>query len=422
MVLPPSGAPEAVCILGGGSFGSACLRIVADSVAQKPELFQPRVTWWIRREALAAKIRAERVNPEYLPGCRIPENVDVLSELSAALKDAQVLVFATPYDGLPEMLPLVKAALGEKRASQVRALHLVKSLVLEEDGPNKPPRLTWAGDKIEEGLGLPSGSCCALAGGNIYTEMGRDEPAEATIGFGPGAKARNDAEVFRQLFTLPGRFVVDEVSDDVWGVQACGALKNVVSVATGFVEGLDLGFNARAIALRVGLSEMRKFCLAHGKARGFKPETLLTACGVGDLVLTCNAGRGRKLSGAWVKAGEKPGTWDELQNKVLGGMKIPDLKNAEKTQRFLKAHGAKPEDYPMFMSVHEVAAGRMSARDFVAGLAGGPLQHAPPPPGKPPGAGGMRSIGLVASVLTAIVVGGLLFSKKGTTGKETVLR
>ena len=123
---------------------------------------------------------------------------------------------------------------------------------------------------------------------------------------------------------------------DRLGVELCGGLKNVISLAAGFCEGLGEGANTRAAVIRLGLKEMAAFALSVGAS----PETVFEeSSGVGDLILTCTVGRGRRLAAAFAQQYASEGAcdseeasarrWAALENELFNGMKLPDWHNAK---------------------------------------------------------------------------------------------
>jgi len=116
---------------------------------------------------------------------------------------------------------------------------------------------------------------------------------ETTVGY----KKPENGMLIREIFDDP-LFRVGVVQD-VSGVEACGALKNVVALGAGFCDGLELGDNSKGAIIRIGLMEMKKFIQSH--FAGVKDETFFQSCGVADLIVTCYGGRNRKCAEAFVK-------------------------------------------------------------------------------------------------------------------------
>lgn len=138
-----------------------------------------------------------------------------------------------------------------------------------------------------------------LMGANIANEVAQEMFCEATIGY----KNKEYAERFKLLFDTP-HFRINCVRD-VEGVELCGALKNIVAIAAGIVDGLDLGENTKAAIIRIGLAEMKRFIdLFAPINESERWETFFESCGVADLITTCFGGRNRKLAEAHVRTGK----------------------------------------------------------------------------------------------------------------------
>lgn len=135
-------------------------------------------------------------------------------------------------------------------------------------------------DVIQDRLGI---ACCALSGANIANEVAEEKFCETTIGY----RNEEDGKLFQKLFDTANFRV--QLIEDVQGVSLCGALKNVVAVAAGFVDGLGLGNNTKSAIIRLGLMDMKNF------AKEFFPEVkdqtfLEESAGVADVITSCESG------------------------------------------------------------------------------------------------------------------------------------
>jgi hypothetical protein len=183
--------------------------------------------------------------------------------------------------------------------------------------------------------------------------------AEATLGY--AANNSEAAEELLKLFSTP-LFAVELVPDLI-GVDLCGALKNCITLSSGFCVGQDLGMNVRAAILRKGHQEIRRF------ARGFFPvraSTFDSAAGIGDLILSCIVGRGQRLAEAFVRAGGARG-WEELEKELLGGQRIPDYHNVRAVHAFLSHHG-RLDSFPILKATYEIAHAGAPAASLLAAL------------------------------------------------------
>ena len=182
-------------------------------------------------------------------------------------------------------------------------------------------------------------------GANVANEMASDAFCETTIGYTDAA----NGELFRLAFDDPA-FKVGTVEDTV-GVELCGALKNIVAIGAGFVDGLGMGGNTKAAIIRIGLNEMVKFCKMF--YTGVQDATFLESCGVADLITTCYGGRNRKCAEAFAKHG-KTKSLDEIEAELLGGQKLQGTLTAKEVNHILKMKGLESE-FPFFTTVYKIS-------------------------------------------------------------------
>ncbi len=245
-----------IAVLGAGSWGTA-LAIHLGRTGHDVRL-------WARDEGLVEHMTRTRVNERYMPDLRLPDTVRPTSALETALGAAPFVLFAVPSHGLREVLReavpllaanavLISAAKGLEAGSLARM-----SQVLAEETGHLLPIVVLSGPSfaLEVAWGLPTAVLAASS----------DSAAVAAV-----------QEQFRgAAFRL-------YASDDVTGVEIGGALKNVIAIAAGVVEGTGLGHNAMAALITRGLVEISRLAGAEGGRR----ETLAGLSGLGDLVLTC---------------------------------------------------------------------------------------------------------------------------------------
>ena len=155
--------------------------------------------------------------------------------------------------------------------------------------------------------------------------MALENFCEATIGY----REEGNGLIFKKVFDT--QYFRINIVKDVCGVELCGALKNVVAVGAGFVDGLRLGDNTKAAIIRIGLMEMKKFCKSFYD--GIKDETFLESCGIADLITTCNGGRNRKVSEAKVHTGK---SFEVLEKEMLNGQKLQGPQTAREVYQILQ--------------------------------------------------------------------------------------
>ncbi len=325
---------SAVAVLGAGSWGTALAIHLAH--AGRP------VRLWGRSPALVDRLVTARVNPSYLGGAALPPEVVVESELSRAVAGAAFVVIAVPSHALREVVRaaaslldgtavLVSAVKGLEEGSLLRM-----SEVTDQETSGRWPVVVLSGPSFaaEVARGLPTAvlaaSRDAVAAGRVQAQFR-----------GPGLR----------LY----------VSDDVPGVEIGGALKNVIAIAAGAVEGLGLGHNAMAALITRGLAEISRLACAEGGRR----DTLAGLSGLGDLVLTCTGGLSRNRHvGVELARGRPLGEiLSELQ-MVAEGVRTTGAALALGAR-----HGV---ELPIAAQMDAVLAGRTAPRAAVEALMGRP--------------------------------------------------
>jgi len=246
-------------VVGGGAWGTA--------LACQARRAGRRVTLWSRDPAVSASIARDRANPIYLPGLPLDGGIEAAADL-AALAACDALLLVCPAQAVRELsarlaggAPVVICAKGIEASSG-----LLMPEVLAEVLPGRPLAMLSGPSFAEEVTkGLPTAVSIATA--------------DATLGQTlAGALARG---AFRPYWT-----------QDVLGVALGGAIKNVLAIAAGVVEGRGLGHNAAAALITRGFAEMARL----GQAMGADLETLTGLAGLGDLVLTCHGPLSRNRS------------------------------------------------------------------------------------------------------------------------------
>ncbi len=251
-----------VAVLGGGSWGTA-LAVHLARIGHTVRL-------WARDPALVAEMRTRRANPVYLPDTPFPETLTVTDRLDEALAGAATVVVAVPSHGL--------RAVARQAAAHVDAGAVVLSATKGlEDGS-----LLRMSEVLAEEWPHVRG-LAVLSGPSFAAELARSLPTVVVVA------SRSDDAVRRVQEDFRSGAMRLYASGDVVGVELGGALKNVMAIAAGAVEGMRLGHNARAAVITRGLAEMSRLAVAAGGDR----ETLAGLAGMGDLVLTCTGSLSR---------------------------------------------------------------------------------------------------------------------------------
>lgn len=257
-----------ICVLGAGAWGTALAINAAGRHA---------VTLWARDAAQVQAMSSARENARYLPGIGFPTTLNVRGgEASSAFADAELVIVATPMSALREQLGLLRhvgcpVAWLSKGVEPAQAGSAEVGLLAHEIQARVAPGLT-AG---------------VLSGPSFAQEVAQGRPT-ALVAASPSAAVR---EALVGAFHGPTLRVY--ANEDIVGVEVGGAVKNVLAIATGLADGLDLGLNARAALITRGLAEMTRF----GVALGARAETFMGLSGLGDLVLTATGdlSRNRKV-------------------------------------------------------------------------------------------------------------------------------
>ena len=262
-----------IVVIGAGAWGTA----LAVSAAQRADGAHS-VTLSARNPDHASSMERVRENTRYLPGIALPPSLKVCTDTAQSLvdrvHDAQLVVIATPMSGLRATLRVV-------RGRTVPVAWLCKGL--------EPYGASASGQMAHEiqAEAAPHLTAGALSGPSFAMEVARGQPT-ALVASSKHATVR---EALVEAFHTPSLRVY--ANEDIIGVEVGGAVKNVLAIATGLCDGLNLGANARAALITRGLAEMTRF----GIALGAKPETFMGLSGLGDLVLTATGdlSRNRKV-------------------------------------------------------------------------------------------------------------------------------
>jgi len=247
-----------VAILGAGAWGTAVAVHLARTSAP------PAVRLWARDPDQARSMAARRENARYLPGIALPSSIAIGAKLDEAVAGATLLIVATPISALPDLVSKLRDN------ASAPLVWLGKGFIATAG----PPGVTLAHRVIASLWPMPVG---AISGPSFAEEVARGLPAAVSVAATDAGLADAVARLLR------GGALRAYVSDDLTGVEAGGAIKNVLAIAAGASDGLGFGHNARAALITRGLAETGRLSTALGGKR----ETLMGLAGLGDLVLTC---------------------------------------------------------------------------------------------------------------------------------------
>jgi glycerol-3-phosphate dehydrogenase (NAD+) len=270
----------------------------------------------------------------YLEGVKLPENVVAVPELEIAVTDATHLIFVLPHQFLRGACASIKAAASHSK--DAIGISLVKGM----DAEGNSAGFEMGSDVIKAVLGLP---VSVLSGANIANEVAKGLFCESTIGY----TCREQGEQWKALFETP--YFRLALVPGVRGVELCGALKNVIAMGAGFVDGLLMGDNTKAAIIRIGLAEMRRFIRLFVD-EPVSDEIFFESCGLADLVTTCFGGRNRRIAETHVTTGRPI---DQLEAELLGGQKLQGPPAAKEVHSVLAARG-KLEEFPLMTAIYRI--------------------------------------------------------------------
>jgi glycerol-3-phosphate dehydrogenase (NAD(P)+) len=246
-------------VLGSGSWGTAFAKVLADA--------GQGVTMWARRPEVAAAIRDQRCNLDYLPTLRLPDSVTATTDPGEALVGAELVVLAVPSQTLRGNLAQWSATI----APDATLISLMKGIEL---GSTK--RMS---EVICEAAGVDPDRVVVVSGPNLAAEIAAEQPAATVVASRDAARAEAVQKAISTRYFRP------YTNDDVIGCELGGAVKNVIALAYGMAAALGFGDNTRASLITRGLAETARL----GQALGADPRTFAGLAGLGDLVATCSS-------------------------------------------------------------------------------------------------------------------------------------
>jgi glycerol-3-phosphate dehydrogenase (NAD+) len=377
--------------------GSTIAKVVAENVTAHTDLFEEEVQMWVYEEdvtvpkssphfdssnadkshKLSELINKLHENVKYLPSITLPSNIVANPSLEDSVAHATILIFNMPHQFIPHIAKQIRG----KIVPYARGISCIKGIEVSERG------VRLFSEMIGDELGI---YCGALSGANIATEVALEKWCETTVAYDPppmdsrqptpeqsphastvdlsmtaldgSANGRRSGrglkplpveypplshENMKKLFHRP-YFHVRLVSDVV-AVSLGGALKNIVALAAGWVDGLGWGENAKSAVIRIGLLEEVKFGKMFFQDKGVHAETFTEeSCGVADIITSCMGGRNFRCAKMSV---EKGLPIDEVERTELNGQKLQGTSTAYEVNKFLSNQKLEWE-FPLFTAVH----------------------------------------------------------------------
>ena len=245
-------------VVGGGSWGTA----LANLLAHKGYA----ITLWIYEKDVKDQIVETGENKIFLPGVILSANLHPTNDLSETVAGKDMVVVVVPSHFMREITSQMAGAVSKEAI-----------IVTASKGIENKTHLTMTGVFKETLTNIPDYRLVALSGPSFAREVARNLPTVITI----AGSDMETAAFTQQVFATPYFRVY--TSEDVIGVEVGGALKNVIAIGAGVVDGLELGLNARAALITRGMTEIRRL----GLKMGANPRTFTGLAGIGDLILTC---------------------------------------------------------------------------------------------------------------------------------------
>lgn len=245
-------------VVGAGSWGTA----LANLLAQKGHA----VDLWVFEQEICREIEQTRENKVFLPSVQLSENLKPLNDLAQTVNGKALVLVVVPSHVMRQVTRQMAPHLGQEAI-----------VVSASKGIENETQLTMS-EVLKETLpDLQDNRLAILSGPSFAKEVARGLPTAVTA----ASKSLACAQQVQHVFVTPAFRVYTH--EDVIGVELGGSVKNVIAIAAGMIDGLELGLNTRAALITRGMTEMRRL----GLAMGANPRTFTGLAGMGDLVLTC---------------------------------------------------------------------------------------------------------------------------------------
>lgn len=309
-----------ITIIGDGAMGTVCAMLLCEKGLD--------VTMWGYDAAYLKQVEAKRENVKFLPGYILPRRLSFQTNAASAMAEAQLLVSAVPCqfmrsiwqklkDSVPPAIPLVSITKGIENGTLLRPTEILADV-----------------------LGTDRSYAC-LSGPTIADEIASGKPATACTASSDSLLAKGVQEAFNSsLFRV-------YTNEDIIGVELSGAVKNVIAIAAGIIDGIDAGDNAKAALVSRGLTEIERL----GVAMGAREKTFAGLSGLGDLVTTCVSPLGRNRS-----FGERIGK-GQTTEQALGATQSV-VEGAATCQGVLELARKYKVEMPITEAVHSVITGQ----------------------------------------------------------------
>jgi len=317
-----------ISIIGAGSFGTALSIVLGHGGFP--------VTLWAREKEIVDEINKNKKNPFYLSDVELPDSVNASVSLDDTVQNAELVVFATPTHALRDTAKKVKPFLSGREIIVTVAKGIEKDTLMT---PSQILVSVLDGVTLEDQIGV-------LSGPSHAEEVSKFKPTTVVA----AAYSKRVARIIQETFMTPMFRVY--LNQDIIGVEIGAALKNIMAIAAGIVDGAELGDNAKAALITRGLHEMKRM----GSALGASQDTFSGLTGMGDLIVTCTSKHSRnRYVGFNIGKGKKLDEIIEGMNMIAEGVKTTDSVNqwAERNN----------VEMPITKAVHKVLFENLDSRD-----------------------------------------------------------
>lgn len=333
-MISPAGRPALgkVAVLGAGSWGTTYAKVLADAGRD--------VVLWARRESVAASIRSTRINEGYLSGVRLPPNLHATSDVDEALDGVDAVALGVPSQSMRENLTVFRDSI----PAGVPVISLAKGVEIGT-GLRMSEVIARVGHIADERI-------VVLTGPNLAVEIAQVRPTASVL-----ACIDHDVAVQVQKACATGYFRPYTITDVV-GAEIAGTGKNIIALACGIADGLQLGLNTAASLITRGLNEVSRL----GQLLGGHPATFAGLAGLGDLVATCSSplSRNRTLGGRLAA-----GMGLDAAVEAAGGQVAEGVVSCRSVRDLAHRHGL---DMPITEAVFNVCYRHMAPVDLIRSL------------------------------------------------------
>ena len=326
---------EKIAVLGAGSWGSVLAIVLVENGHE--------VSLWSNSQAQVDELNQKHTNVKYLPDLKYPEALKATTDLTAAVKDAQTVLFVVPTKVIRLVAKQLIEVL-EKLGSKPLIVHASKGLELGSHKRISEVILEEIPAKYRSGL-------VVLSGPSHAEEVARRDITLITAASEDLANAKKVQKLFMN------DYLRIYTNTDVIGVETGAAFKNVIAIGAGALHGLGYGDDAKAALMTRGLAEISRL----GVSFGADPLTFIGLSGVGDLIVTCTSVHSRN----W-RAGDQLGQGKSLEDVIANmGMVIEGINTCKAAYELAQQKGI---DMPITQAIYNVLYKQADIKEEIANL------------------------------------------------------